>query len=511
MSSTNLPPVRHLLLELAREFRSARRPGQTLGEWVGEHVPEVELRGFIQSHVSSITEAMNSPNLPPVRRLLLELAREFRSVRRPGQTVGEWVGEHVPELERHELRVLGVCEIWYSEAYSPSADDFEYRHVHLPRHLAAHLRANGELLGQAELYAIPGIRLGPNWEHYERWPREPHILLLRRRTAASRASWPAAVGPGLVVSGAPVAHTSATVAGASAPGASVAAAALPAAVGEGGENRAPAVGHATAASKAASSPPVASESRAAGIQVGASVVAAMVPASAPTVDGAPGHKAAGAGVDGTCAGATGASASGGAALPPAAIGGGGETPPPAAGLVTTAATAAPLPPGARAAHGSKRKRIRFKTSEVCNALGVAEAPAGRFRPKGTQERFKARRARKAKARPPDDQAARKDQRPASPRSGVAESVQAGSHRRRGTKTQAPAEAAADAQRSSRSNAGKHPRAKHETRRWLNYKDSVHCERCGALVRRDNLSRHLRQWCQNMCMTHPLCASGMLRL
>ena len=416
------------------------------------------------------------------------------------------MGEHVPEVERRDLRVLGVCQIWHSEAYSPTAVDFEYRHVHLPRHLAAHLRANGALLGQAELYAIPGISLGPSWEHYERWPREPCILLLRPRTAASRASWPAAVGPGLVVSGAPVAQTSATAAGASAPGASVAAVAPPAAVGAGGETLAPAAGHATTASTAASSPPVASESLAAGIQVGASVVAAMIPASAPTVDGAPGHEAAGAGVDGTSAAATGASASGAAALPPAAIGGGGETPPPAAGLVTTAATAAHLPPGAGTAHGSKRKRIRCKTSEVCSAHGAAEAPAGRFHQKGTQERLKAPRL---EARPPHDQASRKDQRRASPRSGAAKGVQAGSHRRRGTKTQAPAEAAADAQISSRSNAGKDPRATQKTRRWLNYKDSVHCERCGALVRRDNLSRHLRHWCQNMCMTHPLCASGHL--
>lgn len=84
---------------------------------------------------------------------------------------------------------MGLCEIRYSESYPSTEDDYEYRHVHLPKHLMKNL-PQARTLERKELYGISGIRLGLGWEHYEVWSRESHILLLRRPRLRKRLAAP---------------------------------------------------------------------------------------------------------------------------------------------------------------------------------------------------------------------------------------------------------------------------------------------------------------------------------
>ncbi|KAM0787343.1 hypothetical protein ACM66B_003432 [Microbotryomycetes sp. NB124-2] len=66
--------------------------------------------------------------------------------------------------------------IFYSARYND--DEFEYRHVILPKALIKYLPSD-RLALEDEWRGI-GIRQSPGWEHYLRHAPEPHILLFKR-------------------------------------------------------------------------------------------------------------------------------------------------------------------------------------------------------------------------------------------------------------------------------------------------------------------------------------------
>lgn len=84
---------------------------------------------------------------------------------------------HFPVLELYCI-VLSqlVSRIEYSEKYMD--ENFEYRHVILPKELAKTL-PKGKLLSDAEWRAY-GVQQSRGWEHYAIHKPEPHILLFRR-------------------------------------------------------------------------------------------------------------------------------------------------------------------------------------------------------------------------------------------------------------------------------------------------------------------------------------------
>lgn len=88
------------------------------------------------------------------------------------------------EAERDRLEEF-IDSIHYSARYSD--DNFEYRHVQLPKAMLKaipkeyHDQSTGtlKLLWEEEWRAI-GITQSLGWEHYEVHEPEPHILLFKR-------------------------------------------------------------------------------------------------------------------------------------------------------------------------------------------------------------------------------------------------------------------------------------------------------------------------------------------
>ncbi|GAA5963466.1 hypothetical protein JCM3765_006246 [Sporobolomyces pararoseus] len=67
-------------------------------------------------------------------------------------------------------------EIYYSPRYSD--DEFEYRHVIVPKALVKWLPT--DRLAEEDEWRGLGIRQSPGWEHYLKHAPEPHILLFKR-------------------------------------------------------------------------------------------------------------------------------------------------------------------------------------------------------------------------------------------------------------------------------------------------------------------------------------------
>ncbi|KAH6638352.1 regulatory subunit of cyclin-dependent kinase [Boeremia exigua] len=90
-------------------------------------------------------------------------------------------------LSEHEKEKLDefVDAIHYSARYSD--DEFEYRHVQLPKQMLKIIpkdyfdgaRGTLKLLWEEEWRAL-GITQSLGWEHYEVHEPEPHILLFKR-------------------------------------------------------------------------------------------------------------------------------------------------------------------------------------------------------------------------------------------------------------------------------------------------------------------------------------------
>eukprot|EP00438_Fugacium_kawagutii_P025303 Skav210357 [mRNA] locus=scaffold1491:138255:139791:+ [translate_table: standard] len=71
--------------------------------------------------------------------------------------------------------------ICYSEKYYD--DEFEYRHVILPKDLAAivvQLSCSGSRLLEEHEWRKLGVQAGRGWMHYEYHKPEMHVLLMRR-------------------------------------------------------------------------------------------------------------------------------------------------------------------------------------------------------------------------------------------------------------------------------------------------------------------------------------------
>lgn len=67
-------------------------------------------------------------------------------------------------------------EIYYSDKYFD--DEFEYRHVMLPKELSK-LVPKDHLMSEQEWRSI-GVQQSRGWQHYLIHDPEPHILLFRR-------------------------------------------------------------------------------------------------------------------------------------------------------------------------------------------------------------------------------------------------------------------------------------------------------------------------------------------
>ena len=79
-------------------------------------------------------------------------------------------------------------EIYYSDKYYDST--YEYRHVILPKPIAAQVPRN-KLLSETEWRRI-GVTMSPGWIHYAHHNPEPHILLFRRLLTHPNATGPPA-------------------------------------------------------------------------------------------------------------------------------------------------------------------------------------------------------------------------------------------------------------------------------------------------------------------------------
>lgn len=68
-------------------------------------------------------------------------------------------------------------DIEYSQKYAD--DEYEYRHVILPKDMAKRLPKPLRLMTEVEWRGI-GVQQSRGWVHYEIHKPEPHILLFRR-------------------------------------------------------------------------------------------------------------------------------------------------------------------------------------------------------------------------------------------------------------------------------------------------------------------------------------------
>ncbi|XKL67532.1 hypothetical protein PGB90_003023 [Kerria lacca] len=71
---------------------------------------------------------------------------------------------------------MSVKPIYYSDKYYD--DEFEYRHVVLPKEIAARVPKT-HLMSEAEWRAI-GIQMSPGWIHYMIHRPEQHVILFKR-------------------------------------------------------------------------------------------------------------------------------------------------------------------------------------------------------------------------------------------------------------------------------------------------------------------------------------------
>ncbi|GAA6009264.1 cyclin-dependent kinases regulatory subunit [Rhodotorula paludigena] len=79
------------------------------------------------------------------------------------------------EQRRRDIAKL-ESSIWYSDRYAD--DEYEYRHVILPKGLVKYLPR--DRLAEENEWRSLGVRQSPGWFHYERHAPEPHILLFKR-------------------------------------------------------------------------------------------------------------------------------------------------------------------------------------------------------------------------------------------------------------------------------------------------------------------------------------------
>ncbi|KAL1918330.1 uncharacterized protein VTP21DRAFT_2990 [Calcarisporiella thermophila] len=81
-----------------------------------------------------------------------------------------------PEEQKQSDIEKYADQIIYSERYYD--DEFEYRHVTLPKQLARYVPP-GRLMAECEWRGL-GVKQSRGWEHYMLHAPEPHILLFKR-------------------------------------------------------------------------------------------------------------------------------------------------------------------------------------------------------------------------------------------------------------------------------------------------------------------------------------------
>ena len=81
-----------------------------------------------------------------------------------------------PLVKTANIKQELIDEIYYSDKYND--DEYEYRHVMLPKELAEFAPKN-RLMAEVEWRSL-GVRQSPGWVHYILHGPEKHILLFRR-------------------------------------------------------------------------------------------------------------------------------------------------------------------------------------------------------------------------------------------------------------------------------------------------------------------------------------------
>ncbi|BGP39491.1 hypothetical protein JCM10449v2_003441 [Rhodotorula kratochvilovae] len=86
------------------------------------------------------------------------------------------MASHPSEQQRRDVEKWHD-QVFYSARYSD--DEYEYRHVILPKALVKYLPK--DRLAEEDEWRSLGIRQSPGWWHYERHSPEPHIMLFKRK------------------------------------------------------------------------------------------------------------------------------------------------------------------------------------------------------------------------------------------------------------------------------------------------------------------------------------------
>ena len=122
-----------------------------------------------------------------VRDAVFRLASVFEGCHADGETLADWCLYNLSSDDQARVRCLGLPEVVYSGVYPRVDQNYEYQHFKLPRHLGR-MVPRDRLFTAEELYSIPDIRLDPGWTNYERYSREPRIVLLRWELQLASAS-----------------------------------------------------------------------------------------------------------------------------------------------------------------------------------------------------------------------------------------------------------------------------------------------------------------------------------
>ncbi len=130
-------------------------------------------------------------NVPDAKRLLRSArclaACAPPALRRRQVTFQEWCEANLSDTVCRELVAAGLWqEFTVSRRYQD--DEYEYRHLHIPRGMAARFSPASELLSERSIrvmdpQGLPGLP-GTGWEHYMWHHPEKHILLVRRALRA---------------------------------------------------------------------------------------------------------------------------------------------------------------------------------------------------------------------------------------------------------------------------------------------------------------------------------------
>ncbi|RUS17346.1 regulatory subunit of cyclin-dependent kinase [Endogone sp. FLAS-F59071] len=122
----------------------------------------------------------NPPREQPVPENFQEESHPVKHQQRPKQVAKRTATGPVRKLTPEEQRLRDIEHYEKDISYSPRYydEEFEYRHVSLPRALARYLPQD-RLMSEPEWREL-GVKQSYGWEHYMVHAPEPHILLFKR-------------------------------------------------------------------------------------------------------------------------------------------------------------------------------------------------------------------------------------------------------------------------------------------------------------------------------------------